>query len=354
VVASAVFPPASPFVSSGLASAIAPPPRVFALLRWACVALFLGRAWQHLRWDAPYRALFWSQGTMEPLVSGLFGVPWQTYATSPAVAATIGGGIKLLGIFHLACAFAAWRCQSPAFPFSPTPSSSSAPAPRRWPHALLIAGSLALTFLAYCAYRDRLHRIGEFVEHASQFSLPLVLALAARGVLTTPRLILVLRVAVACTFAGHGLYAVGFYPTPGEWITLTMAATGLSEPASFTFLRLAGLLDFVVAAAVLLPWIRLHRPTLAYAAAWGLLTALARPAAFVRWDNLADSSAQWLHEAVLRLPHAALPLAALWLLRASNAPAPMLFSAQSPSDITLPPFALPRIHHTPSRKQTTA
>jgi hypothetical protein len=285
---------------------------------------------------------------MEPLVSGIFGVPWETYATSPAVAAAIATGIKLVGLFHLDCAFAAWRCR-PEYSATSTPAAFV-----RWPGVLLIAGSLELTFLAYCAYRDRVYRVGEFVEHASQFALPLLLALAAFGTLTTERLLFALRVAVACTFAGHGLYAVGFYPVPGEWITMTMAATGLSESSAFTFLEIAGLLDFTVAAAVFAPTLPIARFVFGYAAAWGLLTALARPVAFVRWDNLADSSAQWLHEAILRLPHAALPLAALWLLRVRFADTPMTSPPQSAPDLTLPPFALPRIHRTPSSDQPTA
>lgn len=319
----------APGPANAPAASSALPPRVFTLLRWACVALFLGRAWQHLRWDAPYRALLWSQETMEPFVTGLFGVPWEIYATSPAVATAIAAGIKLVGVLHLACAFAAWRIAPAAAP------AAAAPSRRTWAHALLLVGALSLVLLAFCSYRDRVYRIGEFFDLACQFTLPLLLAFSARGLLSASRVLAAIRVAVACTFAGHGLKALGLYPVPGEWITMTMLGTGLSETHAFRFLEFAGLLDFVVAAAVLLPWIRLDRAAFAYAAAWGLLTALARPAAFVRWDNLADGSAQWLHEAVMRLPHAALPLAALWLLARSAVPAPL-------------PFALPRTHNIPS------
>ncbi len=104
---------------------------------------------------------------------------------------------------------------------------------------------------------------------------------------------------------------------------MTCLLTGLDDLWALRLLRVAGVLEFVVALAVLLPFRRVALPALAYAAAWGLATALARSAAFVRWENLSESSAQWLHETVLRLPHAAVPLVLfLALRRAAAAPAP--------------------------------
>lgn len=286
------------------------------LLVWTCAALFFGRAWQHLFWDAPYRSLLWSQETMAGAVGFFLGLSWEDYATSPAVAAVIAGSIKIIGGFYLVCGIAALR-------FTPT---------RRWTHLMLALGALALTFLAYCSYRDRLHRIGEFVEHASQFALPLLVVLWSRAIFSREVLANVLRVVIALTFAGHGLYAIGVYPTPGEWVTMTMALTGLGDGAAMDFLRIAGGLDFVVAAALFVP--HLARPALVYAAAWGLLTALARVAAFVRWDNFAESASQWGFETLVRLPHAALPVALLWLLRARE-PAFPLF-APSPTHTPTP------------------
>lgn len=290
---------------------------------------------------------------MEPLVTGLFGVPWETYATSPAVATAIAAGVQIVGVLHLACAYAAFRCvpehhlkttgETPVPPREPSRTP-----PSWWAHALLIVGGLSLTFLAFCSYRDRVYRVGEFFDLACQFALPFLLVLLARGVLTAPRLLVALRVAVACTFGAHGVKALGLYPVPGEWVVMTMAATGLSEPASFAFLRIAGVLDFAIVAAVLIPWIRADRAAFAYAAFWGLLTALARPVAFIRWDNLAEGSLQWLHEGVMRLPHAALPLAGFLILRALAAPRANPSAPASPADLGHPPFASPRMHSTRS------
>ncbi len=288
------------------------------LLRWACVALFLGRAWQHLRWDAPYRALLWSQETMEGVIAVVVGMSWETYATSPEVAAAIATGVQVIGLFFVLCAVAAGCC-------SPT---------RRWTHFVLAAGALALTFLAYVTYRDRLYRIGEFAEYACQFTLPLLLVLWTRGAVSGALLGNLLRVAIACTFVGHGLYAVGLYPTPGDWVTMTMGLTGLGDAAAMTFLRIAGVLDFVVAAALFVGPVA--RSAALYAAVWGLLTAVARVAAFVRWDSFADTASQWVFETLVRLPHAALPLALFWLLRARAASAEPFPQVRTPSPSEFP------------------
>lgn len=275
------------------------------LLRWTCAALLFGRAWQHLRWDPPYRALLWSQETMEGAVTFLLGMTWEAFATSPAVGSVITGSIQLLGGFLILGGIAALAC---------TPA-------RRWTHVVLILSGILLTFLAYVTYLDRLLRIGEFVEHAAQFSMPIILALWTRDAISRATLIHTLRLVIACTFVGHGLYAVGVYPTPGDWVTMTMLATGFGEEAALQFLWIAGILDFVVAGALVSP--PLARPALIYAAVWGLLTALARVVAFVEWDNFAGSTSQWLFETLVRLPHAVLPLVLLWLLRAPSSSFPV-------------------------------
>ena len=285
--------------------------RLTALLRWSCALLFFARAWQHLRWDAPFRALLWSQDTMEGTVGLLLGLDWQTYATSPAIAAGIAGLIKGFGVFYAICGVATLLC---------TPA-------RRWTHAALVLGSVALTFLAYCYYRDKLYRLGEFGEYATQFTLPLVFVWWIRGRLSREILLHVLRAGVALTFACHGLYAIGFYPTPGEWVTMTTTLTGLGDTDALRLLRFAGAFDFAVAALIFAPSRGLALPALAYAGLWGLATALARSAAFVRWENLSDSTTQWLHESMMRVPHATVPLVLFLALRARSttsgtAPAP--------------------------------
>jgi hypothetical protein len=274
------------------------------ILRWSCALLFFARAWQHLRWDAPFRSLLWSQDTMQRPVAWFLGLDWQTYATSPAIADGITGLIKGFGVFYVLCGIAALVC---------TPK-------RLWTHLTLILGTVSLVFLAYLSYRNRLYKLGEFGEYTTQFTLPLLLVWWICGTLSRPALLNFFRIGVALTFACHGLYAVGFYPTPGEWVTMTVTLTGLDDSAALLLLHFAGFMDFAVALLILVPLRDLALPALTYAGAWGLATALARSASFVRWENFSDSSAQWLHESIMRLPHATVPLVLFLALRARFAP----------------------------------
>lgn len=273
------------------------------ILRWSCALLFFARAWQHLRWDAPFRSLLWSQDTMQGTVQFFLGLDWQTYATSPGIAAGIATLIKAFGVFYAVCGVAALLCTST----------------RRWAQVLLVLGTLALTFLSYCYYRDKLYRLGEFGEYATQFTLPLLFVFWIRGTFSRDTLLNCFRVGVACTFTCHGLYAIGFYPTPGEWITMTTTLTGLGDADSLRLLRVAGALDFAVAALIFAPFRSIALPALAYTTFWGLATATARSATFVRWENFSDSTTQWLHESVMRLPHATIPLVLFLALRKGSA-----------------------------------
>ncbi len=257
---------------------------------------------------------------MEGVVHQWLGLDWQTYATSPVIAAGIARLIQGFGMFYVLCGVAALLL---------TPA-------RRWARALLFLGSVALTFLSYCYYRDKLYRLGEFGEYATQFTLPLLFVWWVGGTFSRNALLNAFRVALALTFACHGLYAVGFYPTPGEWITMTTTLTGLSDADAFRFVRAAGVLDFVVAGLIFAPMRGIALPALVYTACWGLATALARSASFVRWENFSDSTTQWLHETVIRLPHATVPLVLFFALRSGIdrvAPAP------APASVPPRPFA---------------
>ena len=136
------------------------------------------------------------------------------------------------------------------------------------------------------------------------------------------------KVAVAVTFTCHGLFAAGvFYQQPPHFIAMTMSILGVSEPVARTFLQFAGLMDFVVSIGIFLP--TTARYCLLYAVAWGFLTALARFAANVQWDALGLSLHQWLYPVVYRLPHAGLPLVALFL--GAYRPFPVRHRAKTPA-----------------------
>ena len=112
--------------------------RLVLLVRSACVLLLVGRAWQHLFWDAPFRALLWSQATMEGVVKAVLGLDWEAYASNPTISDTIQGVIRGFGAFYLLAAVVAM-----VYPVDAKACG------RRWLAGVLLCASLSLFFLGY-------------------------------------------------------------------------------------------------------------------------------------------------------------------------------------------------------------
>ena len=266
------------------------------LLRAACLSVFLGRAWQHWFWDAPWRALFWDEDLMQKLVTLFTQLSWQEYTTHPDTDGFIHLLVRGFGIFYLLCAVAAVIVNRQ----------------RKWAGYVLLTGGVALFLLALLYWKEQFFRGGQLIEYASQFGSPLLLYGMVFRSLSREQFLRALKVVVALTFLGHGLYALGFYPVPGHFVEMTMRILGTGETDARLFLRIAGGLDMVVAVGIFMP--RAAGWCLLYAAGWGFATALARPwAGFhpaLPWASLHQS----VFEAVYRLPHALLPFAAGWMM----------------------------------------
>lgn len=273
------------------------PDRVLVILRWSCFFLFLGRGWQHLFWDAPYRAILWDEGLWSVWFELWFPMTWNQFVTSDAVDNGIQLLIRATGAFYLLCAAASLRVR----------------ADRRLEKTLLTLGSMSLLALSLLYYKEKFYQVGQLLEYALQVGAPLLLRGLAVAQSESERRVLIFpaKVAIALTFVCHGLYALGYYPVPGDFIEMTMRILGVEDATALLFLKTAGILDLLVGAGVFLG--ATEGAALAYAAAWGLLTAAGRVAAFVSWDSILPDLHQWLPETLLRLPHGLVPLAVLVL-----------------------------------------
>jgi len=105
---------------------------------------------------------------------------------------------------------------------------------------------------------------------------------------------------------------------------MTMGILGLDQEATLRFLLVAGWLDWIAAALLLLPAARI--PALGYMVAWGALTAAARTVAHAGTREPLFGLDPWIAETLVRTPHWALPLLALVAIRrhrpsSGNAPA---------------------------------
>lgn len=176
----------------------------------------------------------------------------------------------------------------------------------KWTPLWVVAASAALVLMSLAKYVGAQGQLPMFVEHGGQMLTPLALFLCLRFGASSPVTVAFGVVAVLATFAGHGAYAIGFWPTPANYYGMTTAIFHWSESGTTFFLRSVGLLDYLVCVGLFVP--RLRRASVLYAVVWGALTALARPVAGMSSDVRLWGADQYLHECFLRAPHFLLPM----------------------------------------------
>ncbi len=271
---------------------------LFRLVQIATICVFLGRAWQHLVWDAPFRTLLWDENWMSGIITGIFNTSWNDYITSPEVDAGIQMTIKSFGVFYLICALMALFIQ-------------------RWRKigaVFMYLGSFSLILLALLYCKERFFSVGQFLEYSLQFSSPVLLYFCVKQSYIRSGLIFWMKVFIAFTFVCHGLYAFGYYPRPGYFTEMTMLILGVSENTAITFLKIAGILDFIIGVGIFLPH-KIAKWIMLYAVIWGGLTTLARVVAYVEFDYFWETANQWVFESVYRVPHFTIPLAVWYYLK---------------------------------------
>lgn len=152
---------------------------------------------------------------------------------------------------------------------------------------MLFAGAVGLFSLACLYFVDKFYRFPELIEFAAQIGAPLLLAASLKYGL---RAVYGLKVAIALTFAGHGFYALGFYPRPAGFTTMIMNIWPLTEDQSHGMLLRVGFVDMLAALLIFIP--SLSRFALMYCISWGFLLLLpglppilVSPHPWRRWSN---------------------------------------------------------------------
>jgi hypothetical protein len=168
----------------------------------------------------------------------------------------------------------------------------------------LLPASVAILALTLQRWADSGYEWPQLIEHSLRIAALPLLAWAGLPGRRPP--ILALKLALAGTFAGHGIYALGWpFPTPPQFLSMTSRILHLTPEAAQQFLTGIGLAD--LAACVLL-FTRRPRPALIYMALWGSLTALARAAAHLHIQSPWAGVLYWSAETLIRVPHACAPL----------------------------------------------
>ncbi|MBI4142201.1 hypothetical protein HY484_04710 [Candidatus Woesearchaeota archaeon] len=107
---------------------------------------------------------------------------------------------------------------------------------------------------------------------------------------------LILRVGVFGTFFGHGMLALF---VKKSWIPL-ITAVGFSETTAISLLPLIGIMDILVAVAVLM---RPMRFVLVWATLWALATAIIRPVSGEPVWEFVERSSNWAAPLALFILH---------------------------------------------------
>lgn len=256
------------------------------LLLIALLGLLLGRSYQHLLLEGPYRAFFLD----ENLFGWAVGRGWNDYVLSLQTDERILLYTRIVGmLFALSALLFAvfWRSRP------------------GWLWAVAIFNSLLLFFIAFCYFLEKGYQIGQWLEYSAQTLMPVLAIWAARPG-PNRAFHLVASLAVALTFIGHGLYALGVHPVPGNFVYMLTQNISMSDAEAKSFLHIAGWLDMVVGVGVFIP--RFRKYALLYAVLWGGLTTFARLTSYILFGHLFWLTVhQWLFQFLVRLPHFLLP-----------------------------------------------
>lgn len=270
------------------------------LLRLSAITMFIGRGWQHFSFNPPYRVFLWKEDLLGSFIHLFTPFTWQEYVSSDLVDQTINLGIQAIGVFFLAMALITIFIKP-------------------WHKKIFkyyVASTVIMAFLSFTLFVDKGFYIGQLIEHSLQTFIPLIFALLYLKKIELNHLLNPIKIAIAFTFIGHGLFAAGFYPVPGNFVDMVISFFGITENQSYELLRVMGAIDFAAAILLFLP--RLDLFALIFMSFWGSATAGARLLSNIDPDLLAMSFNQWWFEVVYRIPHGLVPFSLLFILYLSK------------------------------------
>ncbi len=266
-------------------------------LKFLTCSVFLGRAWQHIFWDIPLRELLWREEWMAIPVKVLLGMEWEDYISSMVVDTWMVRFVVAVGGFYVLCAVATIFLNKK----------------RGWLKNIIIGGAIGLVLLSLLYWLEKFQNIGQFIEYSLQFGTPIFLIWTI--FYSQKHLVFAMKVAIALTFIGHGLYALGFYPVPAHFVQMMIDGFGIDETFAMQFLQIVGILDLIAAVLIFIPNHWMAQTALLYCIIWGSATAFARIFANFYIDIPLESLHQWAHEVVYRFPHGGIPLIVFLLNR---------------------------------------
>jgi hypothetical protein len=270
--------------------------RWLTLLKLCVSVTLVARGWLTWRWDSPIRGLVWQEDWWTGLIHQLTGMTWSDFAT--ASDPWINQGLMVFGLILILGATLPWFVSGKCCPWTRW---------LLWPMAFL----LFLDSLARWVASD--FDFGMAIEHALQMVTPIALFFATGKNVSLRRWSLLVSIAAAMTFIGHGFYAAGIHPVPLSYQNMTMNILGVTQESAILFLSIVGWLDIVFAIGIFFKPARIV--SLIYLVVWGAATASARIVAHFDVSLSGWALDPWAFETTVRTSHWLLPLLLLLLYR---------------------------------------
>ena len=264
-------------------------------LQFAAFSVFFGRAYQYFFRDAPLRVLLWDEELMSPMLAN-FGIFWQDYATNPQTEKNIIFLTQSIGFLYFMAALSIF--------FIPKNKNLSQKMLPKIASLVILLATANLFILAFCYTKDKFFNVGQFFEFAIQIGTPIALLLY--GKISEIRFLFFVKTLCALTFTCHGLYAMNYYTTPVDFISMTMNGFSMEESSAKTFLYNIGILDIVASIVIFLP--KIDKIGLVYMVIWGFLTSFARVYGSIHEALFTTILQQYWFHVLYRCSHFLLPI----------------------------------------------
>ncbi|MGI9525870.1 MAG: hypothetical protein ACR2MS_02040 [Weeksellaceae bacterium] len=257
---------------------------------------------QLIFWEAPFRTLLWDQQLLKPIVENILNTDWKTYANSPQTDVYINDSILFVGWIFIISALA---CVTAFLDYYKKIST-----------IIIYIGAILLALVIFLEFKEKFYHTAQLIEGAIQVGTCFLFPIWINQHIGKRRLALLLKIVIGLCFAGHGLYAIGFYATPGKFIDMTIILLGVNETQAKLFLHIVGWLDILIFPLLFTKF--LWKPALIYAILWGFLTSFARMAYYLVLNNFEVLAFSMLHDTLFRLSHGLIPLSLYILLSIIN------------------------------------
>jgi len=243
----------------------------------------------------------WSERLARPFLAFL-GIDWHTWVTDLSYDDAINTGVQVAG----------WLLFSTGVSLIVFPFVS--PFLKQWlVRPLVVMATCVLAILAFCYYLDHFLFVGQLFEYALLVSTPMLLFYSLQKKYNARTLFVAIKIATSLTFICHGLYAMGYYPQPGDWQQIAMNITNTTTAGARQLLSLFGYADFIAVGLIWIPNRLIAQVGWWYLIVWGVLSAGARLIGTYQPDFMATWLTQSLHNTVFRLCHGLVPLVGWWL-----------------------------------------